>query len=176
MKLKTIILSILIFSSGQGQILDITGSENFFLIQIEITKRKLTLFEIINKESREIKSWPVAVPAGRYYPLPLYGELKKIEFKPWWYPTKGTREAYFQKRGEELPVALKPGDPRNAMGEVKFIIQFDNFNFPLRVHGTNDESSIGQAISRGCIRLRNTDILELAQIVQNKKTIFILEE
>ncbi len=33
------------------------------------------------------------------------------------------------------------------------------------IHGTNDPSSIGREVSRGCIRMYNTDVLQLAEIV-----------
>ena len=33
------------------------------------------------------------------------------------------------------------------------------------IHGTNDPSSIGRAVSHGCIRMHNRDVLELARIV-----------
>ncbi|WP_067727008.1 L,D-transpeptidase family protein [Oceanobacillus damuensis] len=33
------------------------------------------------------------------------------------------------------------------------------------IHGTNDPSSIGKAVSRGCIRMYNQDVEELAAIV-----------
>ncbi|MBU2109538.1 L,D-transpeptidase [Patescibacteria group bacterium] len=58
-----------------------------------------------------------------------------------------------------LPEKIKPGDPRNAMG----------IDPAIRIHGTNDKSSIGKRISRGCIRLRNEDILKLAEYIENKK-------
>lgn len=34
------------------------------------------------------------------------------------------------------------------------------------IHGTNDESRIGQAVSHGCIRMRNRDVIELHSLVQ----------
>lgn len=33
------------------------------------------------------------------------------------------------------------------------------------IHGTNDPSSIGKAVSRGCIRMQNQDVEELAGII-----------
>ena len=33
------------------------------------------------------------------------------------------------------------------------------------IHGTNDPSSIGQAVSRGCIRMQNKDVEELARTI-----------
>ncbi|PYZ98291.1 L,D-transpeptidase [Alteribacter lacisalsi] len=35
------------------------------------------------------------------------------------------------------------------------------------IHGTNDPSSIGQAVSRGCVRMFNEDVLEVGAIVPN---------
>jgi len=33
------------------------------------------------------------------------------------------------------------------------------------IHGTNDPSSIGKTVSRGCIRMYNRDVLELSRLV-----------
>jgi len=35
------------------------------------------------------------------------------------------------------------------------------------IHGTNNPSSIGKAVSRGCIRMYNQNVIELASIVPN---------
>lgn len=35
------------------------------------------------------------------------------------------------------------------------------------IHGTNDPSSIGKAVSHGCVRMYNRDVLQLADIVSN---------
>ncbi|UOY88811.1 L,D-transpeptidase [Bacillus glycinifermentans] len=35
------------------------------------------------------------------------------------------------------------------------------------IHGTNNPASIGKAVSKGCIRMHNRDVLELASIVPN---------
>lgn len=34
------------------------------------------------------------------------------------------------------------------------------------IHGTNDPSSIGKRVSKGCIRMHNHDIIELSQFVR----------
>ncbi|WP_096188818.1 L,D-transpeptidase family protein [Evansella halocellulosilytica] len=41
------------------------------------------------------------------------------------------------------------------------------------IHGTNDPSSIGKAVSRGCIRMHNNDVEELASIVPIGTPVFI---
>ncbi len=41
------------------------------------------------------------------------------------------------------------------------------------IHGTNDPSSIGKAVSRGCVRMYNHDVEELAAIVPNGTSVSI---
>ncbi|MBM6617640.1 L,D-transpeptidase family protein [Bacillus suaedaesalsae] len=41
------------------------------------------------------------------------------------------------------------------------------------IHGTNNPSSIGNAVSSGCIRMYNEDVLELSSIVPNGTAVFI---
>ncbi len=41
------------------------------------------------------------------------------------------------------------------------------------IHGTNDPSSIGKAVSRGCVRMNNQDVLQLASIVPNGTRVLI---
>jgi L,D-transpeptidase ErfK/SrfK len=41
------------------------------------------------------------------------------------------------------------------------------------IHGTNNPSSIGKAVSRGCIRMYNRDVLELAAKVPNGTRVVI---
>lgn len=41
------------------------------------------------------------------------------------------------------------------------------------IHGTNDPSSIGKAVSKGCVRMHNHDVEELARIVPIGTRVFI---
>ncbi len=41
------------------------------------------------------------------------------------------------------------------------------------IHGTNDPSSIGKAVSKGCIRMHNRDVLELARQIPNGTKVLI---
>lgn len=41
------------------------------------------------------------------------------------------------------------------------------------IHGTNNPASIGNAVSHGCIRMYNYDVLELASIVPNGTKVYI---
>jgi L,D-transpeptidase YbiS len=47
--------------------------------------------------------------------------------------------------------------------QIKNLGTYDRF---IYIHGTNDEDSIGQKASHGCIRMKNYDIIELFEHVQ----------
>lgn len=54
--------------------------------------------------------------------------------------------------------AVNPGGP--------FGVRWLGLNKPhYGIHGTNDPSSIGKFVSHGCIRMYNTDVIELFNIV-----------
>ena len=45
----------------------------------------------------------------------------------------------------------------------------------IYIHGTNEEGLIGQQVSHGCIRMKNMDIVELFNKVNNNMLIVILD-
>lgn len=146
-------------------------SQEIYLLEVKLEDRVLILY----KNQSEIKRYPVAVPKSNFYSLPQKGKIIKIVYDPWWYPTTKTRRYFFEKKGKFLPEAIPPNSPLNAMGKVKLIILFENnLKAPVRIHGTNDPSSIGKRVTRGCIRLRNEDILELGKIIEKYLPIEII--
>jgi lipoprotein-anchoring transpeptidase ErfK/SrfK len=54
-----------------------------------------------------------------------------------------------------------PGSPGNPMGRVKMFFREPDYY----IHGTGLTSSLGNARSHGCIRMRNIDAVELARIL-----------
>jgi len=54
-----------------------------------------------------------------------------------------------------------PGGPENPLGARALYLYADGVDTLYRIHGTNDPSSIGKAMSSGCIRMLNQDIAEL---------------
>lgn len=57
------------------------------------------------------------------------------------------------------------GGPWNPMGARALYMHKDGKDTYYRVHGTNDPSSIGKAVSAGCIRLLNQDVMDLYERV-----------
>lgn len=53
------------------------------------------------------------------------------------------------------------GGPDNPLGSRALYMYKDGVDTYYRVHGTNKPSSIGQAVSAGCIRMFNQDVIDL---------------
>jgi lipoprotein-anchoring transpeptidase ErfK/SrfK len=79
-----------------------------------------------------------------------------MRWRPEWRPTPNMR-----KKNPRLPAVVMPG-PSNPLG-VAAIYLAEGL---LRIHGTNEPSSIGKAASSGCFRMNNEDVTELYQLVQ----------
>ena len=75
---------------------------------------------------------------------------RKAEWPGW------TPPAEMRKRVPDLP-AYMPGGPDNPLGARALYIGATLY----RLHGTSEPWTIGQAVSSGCIRLTNEDIIDL---------------
>jgi lipoprotein-anchoring transpeptidase ErfK/SrfK len=53
------------------------------------------------------------------------------------------------------------GGPQNPLGASALYLYRAGHDTMFRLHGTNEPWSIGQAVSNGCIRLTNEDIVDL---------------
>jgi lipoprotein-anchoring transpeptidase ErfK/SrfK len=75
---------------------------------------------------------------------------RKAEWPGWTPPVE------MRKRVPDLP-AYMPGGPDNPLGARALYIGSTLY----RLHGTSEPWTIGQAVSSGCIRLTNEDIIDL---------------
>jgi lipoprotein-anchoring transpeptidase ErfK/SrfK len=54
-----------------------------------------------------------------------------------------------------------PGGPLNPLGAAALYLYQDGRDTMFRVHGTNEPWSIGHAVSNGCVRMTNQNIVDL---------------
>lgn len=102
-----------------------------------------------------IKSYPITIGSPDYSsPYGVWREAVEIVWNPRWAPPNSD-----WARGEK-PAA--PGAADNPLGKLKLRMA----NFPFLIHGGGDKS-INRAVSHGCVRLRNSDALELARLLMN---------
>ena len=98
------------------------------------------------------RTYDVTVGTSRH-PTPKGSyKIDWIVWNPSWTPPNSE-----WARGEK---PIGPG-PNNPMGRVKMFFRQPAYY----VHGTSREDEIGEAASHGCVRMRNEDVIELAQLV-----------
>ncbi|TDH38468.1 L,D-transpeptidase [Pseudohoeflea suaedae] len=75
---------------------------------------------------------------------------------PSWTPPKEMIERVRLNEGRILPTHME-GGPANPLGARAMYLGSTLY----RIHGTNQPWTIGQAVSSGCIRMRNEDVMDL---------------
>lgn len=80
---------------------------------------------------------------------------RKAEW-PGWTPPAEMRARVLRQEGRKLP-AYMPGGKDNPLGARALYIGGRIY----RIHGTNQPWTLGQAMSSGCIRMANDDVIEL---------------
>lgn len=114
---------------------------------IHIRKSRNDLLLTLNGEF--FKRYPVGTGEYGKTPIGSFAIRDKQKEPVWWHPS-----------GKEIPY----GDPQNILGTRWMAIRATGNTPPARgygIHGTWDDSSIGKALSAGCIRMRNKDVEEL---------------
>jgi lipoprotein-anchoring transpeptidase ErfK/SrfK len=66
------------------------------------------------------------------------------------------------------------GGPANPLGARALYLYQANKDTLFRIHGTNQPEYIGQAISSGCIRMVNADVIDLYDRVKPGVTVVVL--
>jgi lipoprotein-anchoring transpeptidase ErfK/SrfK len=83
-----------------------------------------------------------------------WGGSKTVTRKQEW--PSWTPPAQMIKRRPDLP-RFMPGGPENPMGARALYLGSSLY----RIHGSNEPETIGQAVSSGCIRMLNDDVIDL---------------
>ena len=95
-------------------------------------------------------------------------EVGRMAEWPDWIPTPE-----IQARLGPYPARV-PGGPANPLGARALYLYEGNKDTLYRIHGTNQPEYIGQAISSGCIRMTNEDVIDLFGRVKQGATVVVL--
>jgi lipoprotein-anchoring transpeptidase ErfK/SrfK len=102
----------------------------------------------------------------------VWSGVARIERKtewPTWTPTKEIKT----RLGAGIPDFVGPG-PHNPMGARAMYLYTGNKDTLYRIHGTNQPEYIGSAISSGCIRMTNEDVIDLYNRVKLGSVVVVL--
>lgn len=124
-------------------------------ILINTSRRKLHLV-LANNKAME---YGVGVGRLGFQWTGRHTVTRKAEW-PSWRPPAEMRIREKRLYGRTLPTVMK-GGPKNPLGARALYIGSTLY----RIHGTNEAHTIGRAVSSGCIRMLNSDVMDLYQRV-----------
>jgi lipoprotein-anchoring transpeptidase ErfK/SrfK len=116
-------------------------------IEVDLAKRQLTVFD----HDAPVGTYRVAVGSSQWPTQTGEWSITQVVWNPEWIPPKN--EAWAESKDPK-----KPGEPDNPLGRAQLV-----YDPPRTVHGTNEPSSIGKAVSHGSIRLSNADVVKVAR-------------
>jgi lipoprotein-anchoring transpeptidase ErfK/SrfK len=109
--------------------------------------------------------YPVGVGrAGMAWSGTAYIDGKYI--KPAWSPPD-----MIKRENPRIPNVIASGSPSNPMGAAAMTLSGGG---QYAIHGTNNPGSIGRFVSHGCIRMYNSDIMDLYGRVSWGTTVVVL--
>lgn len=118
-------------------------------IEVDLASRKLHLLE----GGQHLAEYGVAVGSSKWPTQKGEWTIKQVVWNPEWIPPPD--ESWTEDKEPK-----KPGEADNPLGRVQLV-----YDLPRTIHGTNQPSSIGKAVSHGSIRMRNADAIALAKRV-----------
>src|SRR6266436_9175482 len=103
--------------------------------------------------------------------LSWYGIAKVGRKQEWpsWTPTPDIK-----RRLGNIPDFVE-GGPHNPMGARGLYLYQGSKDTLFRIHGTNQPENIGRAVSSGCIRMTNEDVIDLYDRVKMGAIVVVLE-
>ncbi|MEM1372270.1 MAG: L,D-transpeptidase [Pseudomonadota bacterium] len=131
------------------------GNEKPGTIIVDTIQRRLFL---VGRDGTE-RRYAVGVGKPGFEWSGTHKVTRKAEW-PSWTPPKEMIARVKRESGRVLPDFM-PGGIENPMGARALYLGSSIY----RIHGTNQAWSIGKAVSSGCIRMRNEDVMDLYERV-----------
>lgn len=123
-----------------------------FGIIVDKSQNILTL-----KSGQEIiKTYHVSTGKNSCTPVGTFKIINKIVDPPWY---------------KEPGLVIPPGDPKNVLGSRWLGISKPSYG----IHGTTQPELIGQSVTEGCVRMKNSEVEELYTIVPEGTEVVIIE-
>ena len=136
---------------------DWKGASHYAPGSVVVLTKHRKLFYI--KSKTRVIEYPVGVGKQGFEWAGNARISRKAEWPSWTPPDSMiAREA---RKGRILP-SFMPGGPQNPLGARALYIGSSLY----RIHGTNDPTTIGRAVSSGCIRMMNNHVVDLYERVK----------
>jgi lipoprotein-anchoring transpeptidase ErfK/SrfK len=121
-------------------------------LEVDLSERRLRVVDagsVIDQYTVSVGNDEYPTPRGSF-------SIRKVIWNPAWVPP----DSKWARKKSPKP----PGHPDNPMKRVKMFFQEPDYY----IHGSDDEESLGNAESHGCIRMNPDDAMRLAQLVMER--------
>ncbi len=143
------VLSSMLLAPATSSARDIVSFSGYSAGTIVVKTSQRRLYYVL-EDGKAIR-YPVGVGrAGMAWAGTTYIDGKYL--KPGWLAPDSIRKDY-----KRLPTVVPGGSPQNPMGAAAMTLAGDEY----AIHGTNNPGSVGHFVSHGCIRMYNSDIMDL---------------
>ena len=137
------------YGSGVYDVYNVSFPKNYSPGQIIVSFGDRKLYHVTARG--RARSYPIAVPrAQSRWSGTLRISQKRVN--PSWTPTPTMR-----RENPSLPAYVPGGHPQNPLGVRALYLGSTLY----RIHGTDAPWTIGQNVSKGCIRMHNDHVVEL---------------
>ena len=137
------------FGGGGGGPSTVSFDPRFGKGQIIVSFGDRQLYLITGKG--EALAYPIAIPREQSRWAGVTSVSAK-RINPTWTPTP-----HMRRENPNLPAFVPGGHPLNPLGVRAMYLGSSDY----RIHGTDAPWTIGEAVSKGCIRMFNEDVLDL---------------
>jgi lipoprotein-anchoring transpeptidase ErfK/SrfK len=119
---------------------------------VDLATRRVHVY---TRDGDTLSSHAVAVGSAEWPTRTGSWTISQVVLNPEWVPPD---ESWAEERESKAP-----GAPDNPLGAAQLV-----YDLPRTIHGTNNPSSIGKAVSHGSLRVTNTDALSLSRLVMER--------
>lgn len=135
--------------SGLSDTYSVTFNKRYRPGEIIVSFGDRRLYHVVSRG--QAVSYPIAVPRQQSrWSGTLRVSQKRVN--PTWTPTASMR-----RENPKLPGFVPGGHPKNPLGVRALYLGSTMY----RIHGTDAPWTIGQNVSKGCIRMHNSHVIEL---------------
>ena len=142
-------------------------------IVVNIPEHRLYYFPKARPHERPIViTYPVSIGKMDWH-TPL-GETRVIAkiVHPAWYPPESIRKEH-AKNDDPLPKVV-PAGPDNPLGDYALRLAAGNGEY--MIHGTNNPTAVGMAVTHGCIRMYPEDVAALFALIPVGTKVRLIDE
>ncbi len=156
-------LAIAILAHAPANARDVVRFSGYSAGTVVVKTNERRLYYVID-DGRAIR-YPVGVGrAGMGWSGTVAVDGKYI--RPAWSPPD-----IIKRENPRIPNVIPSGSPSNPMGEAAITLSGGG---QYAIHGTNNPGSIGRFVSHGCIRMYNSDVMDLYSRVSLGTTVVVL--